>query len=477
MAHAGPSMNARFALLIDVGSTWTKGLAVALDDGALVRRCQHPTTLAQGIMHGAQAVINQLESHLPTGASVEFRAATSSAAGGLRVGAIGLVPDLTGLAAKQASLGAGARVVFSSGYAMADDEIEALYRARIDIILLTGGTDGGNTEVIIQNARRLAQANRLRPMAATVVLAGNKSARDPCLDILREGGFAVVVAGNVLPTINELSVESAQAAIREVFLDRIVEARGIHDLRAWATGGLLPTPRAVLEAAAFLADGPAALGTTVLVDIGGATTDVHSIGGENPPAHLLLRGLREPRVKRTVEGDLGLRVSAAAAADVLGAEMLSSAMGNSREDVIAEAQRRVDQPETLEDDDPFDRAVAIAAVAEALNRHAGFLERSPMARDTWFLVGKDLREARAVIASGGIFAVRPDARELLAQALLRSRGHGRLVPDESATLLIDSDYVMFAVGLLAARHAQAALRLAQHSLHLESSLTLNGTSP
>ena len=99
------------AHLIDVGSTWTKGLAVALPGGELLARHQHPTTLAEGIMQGVGQVVEQLSGM--SDAPVAFRAATSSAAGGLRVAAIGLVPDLTGVAARQASLGAGARVVFS----------------------------------------------------------------------------------------------------------------------------------------------------------------------------------------------------------------------------------------------------------------------------------------------------------------------------------------------------------------------------
>lgn len=463
------SNSGELALLIDVGSTWTKGVAVSLPEGRLLWRCQHPTTLAEGIMRGAQTVIDELQRNVPAGGRIAFRAATSSAAGGLRVAAIGLVPDLTGIAARQASLGAGARVVFTGAYALTSEDIEALRGARPDIILLSGGTDGGNREVITGNARVLASAHAQQSLDATVVLAGNRSARAECTATLQAAALEVVAADNVLPTIEGLKVESAQAAIRDVFLERIVHARGIDDLRAWASGGLAPTPRAVLDAAAFLADGAppqgiTAMGTTVLVDIGGATTDVHSIGGEEPPSGTVLRGLQEPRVKRTVEGDLGLRVSATAAADALGADTLSAALGTSADEVVAEAQRRVERPETLQDGDAFDRAVAIAAVAEALNRHAGTLTQSPLTREVWYQSGKDLREARCVIASGGVFAARPDAGALLTEALAAARQRDRLVPGAEVQLLVDRDYVMFAVGLLARTWPQAAARLAKYSL-------------
>lgn len=448
----------RVALLVDVGSTWTKGVAVSLDAGRLLARCQHPTTLAAGIMEGVRRVLGELEGAIA--GSVAFRAATSSAAGGLRVAALGLVPDLTGLAARQASLGAGARVVFTGSYALASDEMETLRNARPDIVLLCGGTDGGNTEVILANAKRLAEAR----LPAAVVLAGNKSVRSEALAILRGAQCEVHVADNVLPTIDTLNVESAQSAIRDIFLDRIVRARGIEDLREWASDGLLPTPRAVLDAAAFLAEGPARLGVTVVVDIGGATTDVHSIGASEPPPGTLLRGLPEPNVKRTVEGDLGLRVSAVAAAEALGAEALANHMGIDAEHLRREAADRVEHPETVKDEDHFDRVLAVAAVTEALNRHAGRLGRLPLQRDAWVQTGKDLRRTDVVIGSGGVFAARGDALELLAEAARNAAAQGdRLVP-QAPRVLLDRDYILFAVGLLAACHPDAALSLARRSL-------------
>lgn len=446
------------AHLIDVGSTWTKGLAVALDDGRLLARYQHPTTLTAGIMEGVSAVIRELETAVE--GTVAFRAATSSAAGGLRVAAVGLVPALTGFAARQASLGAGARVVYTGSYVLGADEIEALAGERPDIVLLTGGTDGGNTEVILANARHLAQAQ----LPAAFVLAGNKSVRAEVLALLHSAGCEVHVADNVLPAVDTLSIESAQAAIRDVFLERIVAARGIEDLRQWATGGLSPTPKAVLDAAAFMADGPLDLGTLVIVDIGGATTDVHSVGGSEPQAGTVLKGLPEPRVKRTVEGDLGLRVSAAAAADVLGAEELASTMGVTAEEVKHAAEHRVERPATIEAEDAFDRAVTVAAVAEALARHAGRLERLPLNRDTWAQTGKDLRRADVLVGSGGVFAARTDAVQLLGAAVRAATARGdRLVPD-TPRLFVDRDYVLFAVGLLAPRYPAVAAALARRSL-------------
>lgn len=455
------------AHLIDVGSTWTKGVAVSVDDGRLLARRQHPTTLEAGIMEGVDAIVAALETAVE--GTVVFRAATSSAAGGLRIAAVGLVPALTVFAARQASLGAGARVVFTGSYVLGADEIEAMRSARPDIVLLSGGTDGGNSEVILANAQSLARA----ALPTEFVLAGNKSARAEAFAILQAGGCEVHVADNVLPAIDTLNVDSAQAVIRGVFLERIVVARGIEALRDWAGGKLLPTPKAVLDAAAFLADGPAHFGTTVVIDIGGATTDVHSIGGSEPQPGTILKGLPEPRVKRTVEADLGLRVSAAAAADALGAKALAKNMGVSVEHFRQQAEGRVQRPGTIEPEDAFDRVVAVAAVAEALARHAGRLERLPLLRETWAQIGKDLRRADLVIGSGGVFAARTDALELLSAAVREAAARGdRLVP-ESGMLRVDRDYVLFAVGLLASGYPEAATSLALRSLGVRASVSAN----
>jgi len=333
---------------------------------------------------------------------------------------------------------------------------------RPDIVLLSGGTDGGNSAVILENARRLAEGG----LSAAVVLAGNKSARSEAKRILEAGGFEVRVADNVLPTIEAMNVESAQASIRELFLERIVTARGIEELRDWAEGGLLPTPRAVLDAAVFLAEGLPDSGSLVVVDIGGATTDVHSIGGSEPQPGVIIRGLPEPRVKRTVEGDLGLRVSAAAAADALGAEALARKIGATADGLREEADRRVKNTALLRQRDAFDRIVTVAAVAEALSRHCGRLEPLPLRKDQWLQVGKDLRHAKMLIASGGIFAGRPDADEMLGSAVSEAAASGRLIP-ENPHRLVDRSYCLFAVGLLAPRYPEAAAALAKASLGLQ----------
>lgn len=455
-------MSEQHALLVDVGSTWTKAVAVSLASGRLLARAQSPTSVREGVMLGVADALARIRAQV--GAEPAYRAATSSAAGGLRVAALGLVPDLTSAAARQASLGAGARVVFTGSFVLDGSDVARIAGVRTDIVLLSGGTDGGNRDVILENARRLAAAR----LGLAVVLAGNKSAAEEAAAILAAAGYDVRRAANVLPELDRLEVDSAQAAIRDLFLERIVTARGIGELRQWSAGRLLPTPRAVLEAASLLADGPAALGTTVVVDIGGATTDVHSIGSAQPAPGVVLRGLPEPHAKRTVEGDLGLRVSAAAAVEALESGGLGSVDGWTAEALRAEAARRTIETSVIAEDDEFDRVLGIAAVAEALSRHAGMLDELPTRPKSWTQRGKDLREAGVVIGSGGLFAARADASDLLSAAAEQANRSDRLVP-RSARLLVDRDYVLFAVGLLAEEKPEVATKLALASFGLETS--------
>ena len=117
-----------------------------------------------------------------------------------------------------------------------------------------------------------------------------------------------------MPDVNVLNVEPARDMIRKVFIDRIIEAKGLKRAEDFVEGILMPTPTAVLKAAQLL-PGEAVRkrewGISVVVDIGGATTDVHSIGlGDPVQAGVVRKGLPEPLAKRTVEGDLGIRYNA-----------------------------------------------------------------------------------------------------------------------------------------------------------------------
>ncbi|MBR6793303.1 MAG: glutamate mutase L, partial [Clostridia bacterium] len=161
----------RPVLLIDFGSTYTKLTAVDLEGECLLGTAAAYTTVQTDINDGLRAALAQLEQKTgPLSYSQTF--ACSSAAGGLRMVTSGLVPELTGEAARLASLGAGAKVVGVYAFQLTEDDLEEIAGLQPDIFLLVGGTDGGNTECILHNARMLASLKGSFP----IIIAGNRTA-------------------------------------------------------------------------------------------------------------------------------------------------------------------------------------------------------------------------------------------------------------------------------------------------------------
>ena len=315
------------ALLIDFGSTYTKLRAVDLGAGTLVAAGQGPSTVTTDVTVGLEAALADLDRKMGGLPDFRYRLASSSAAGGLRMVTVGLVKELTAEAARRAALGAGAKLVGSFAYRLTAGDVAAIVDLSPDVLLLSGGTDGGNSEVILHNARRLADS----ALACPVVAAGNREAAEEIAALFEAAGKSLVVAGNVMPAYQELDIDPARAAIRQIFIDRIVHAKGIDRAAAMFDAVLMPTPAAVLEGARVLSEGTegrSGLGPLVLVDIGGATTDVHSVANGDPVEEGVLQyGLPEPYVKRKVEGDLGMRHNAAAILDAAGPEAIAAEVG------------------------------------------------------------------------------------------------------------------------------------------------------
>ncbi|MDR3209277.1 MAG: glutamate mutase L [Oscillospiraceae bacterium] len=439
-------------VFLDFGSTFTKCAAFDLETETLTARVQTPSTVDTDVTVGLQRALALLAAELPiTEREIRGAVACSSAAGGLRLAVCGLVPDYTTKAAHLAALGAGAKVVGVFSYELSAAELAELDALAPDIVLLTGGTDGGDRKNAVHNAHMLARAARVQ----TVLYAGNKSARDEVAAAFYHSGKTVILAPNVMPDFGALNLDPVNAEIRSLFLTRIMDAKGISRVRGVISGVVMPTPAAVLEAAKLLADGTAAepgLGELLLTDVGGATTDVYSVARGAPTregAHLL--GLREPYAKRTVEGDLGVYHNL----DALSA--LVPEPGDTRA-----LRERYSVPEggamTR-----YQLLLSRAAVRTAVSRHAGTLERVATSNgEVWVQRGKDLTTVRRVIGSGGPLAFSSDPRFAL---------EGAATPDSPLVLTpshpeywLDERYILFAVGLLARAEPDKALRIAKKYL-------------
>lgn len=448
------------ALLIDFGSTYTKLRAVDLDNQRILGSGQGPSTIATDVMIGMQAALADLKIKLGHFPHFKYRLASSSAAGGLRMITVGLVRELTAEAARRAALGAGARLVGTFAYRLTNADIADITLLAPDVLLLAGGTDGGNSDVILHNARALAATNLLCP----IVFAGNRAALDEATTLLN--GKTVIATENVMPEFNVLNIEPARRAIRRLFIDRIVHAKGIDRAQAEFDQVLMPTPAAVLEGAKLLADGcegVAGLGPLLIVDPGGATTDVHSIAsGEPSVSGIILQGLPEPRAKRTVEGDLGMRHNASAIVSAIGCECIANDARLHSVSIPALLDRISKDAEHLPqnaEETAFDQALARAAVKLAVSRHCGTVETIYTAAGPATVQrGKDLSDVGIVIGTGGALVHSQNPRAILEMALALPSEPLSLRP-KKPKLVLDREYLLYACGLLAAVEPRIALEM------------------
>jgi uncharacterized protein (TIGR01319 family) len=454
------------ALLIDFGSTFTKILAVDLAAEEILAYAQSCTTVDTDIMVGLRRALDLLPSPLKN-ASYECKLSSSSAAGGLGMVTIGLIPELSAEAARRAALGAGAKVVKVYSFRLSVRELEELEGLKPDILLLAGGTDGGNREVILDNARLLAGSRIESP----ILIAGNKTAADEVQSILRAVGKITLLADNVMPEVNVLNVEPAREMIRKVFIERIIAAKGLKRAEDFVEGILMPTPTAVLQAAQLLSQGTGSekgLGDLVVVDIGGATTDVHSIGAGNPvQAGVARKGLPEPLAKRTVEGDLGLRYNAGTIFKLCGPERILENASLSHPDLSQKLERLSHCVETLPEspeDKDLDFALAACAARAAMERHTGSIEALWGPQGQYYIqYGKDLTGVEHLIGTGGIFIHHPQAGDILRKTLFSPQEPFSLRP-KNPNLYTDARYCLYAVGLLADRYPEVAFRIARKYL-------------
>ncbi len=323
------------------------------------------------------------------------------------------------------------------------------------MVLLTGGTDGGNTAAIVTAAAGLAGSGWRGP----VVVAGNPDARDEVEAAL--GDLPHVLADNVVPRIGVLAPGSARAAIREMFLAHVIGGKHLSqraDFTAMVTGA---TPDVVLTGVELLARGLSreqpGLGDVVVVDVGGATTDVHSVVELDPEEATLSREVvATTPITRTVEGDLGMRWSATSTVAEAGLD-----------DLVAAAEVRHADPGYLPTTDAGyaeDERIAAAAVGLALRRHAG---RSQVVVGPDGRVvertGKDLRDVDLLVGSGGVLRHgRPGVEDRVLAGSVGDVEGGWQLPVRPR-VVVDREYVLAAAGLLVERHPQAAYRLVRGS--------------
>jgi hypothetical protein len=419
-------------LTIEVGSTITKANGFRRGpEGVLEHLAQGfaPTSVAAGdVGLGVDQATADLEANSGLEVGDSEISVNSSAAGGLRMTVHGLTHGMTARAAREAALGAGALVKLVTAGRLSDSDLDEIQSIQPNIILLAGGVDFGEQELILRNAEGLASLKLNVP----VLYAGNSAIREPVRRIFEAAGIETLLADNVFPDVDVLNIEPVRRLIHEAFNRHIIHAPGMARLQELTHWGILPTPGAVLRGAELFAE---VLGDCLVIDVGGATSDVHSVT-EGSLEWTSKMTEPEPRAKRTVEGDLGVYVNARNIVELAGDPVWEAR--------LPDLQALPSTEQQLE----LTRWLCARAVEAASRRHAGVITDLYTATGRRQIVkGKDLTAVKWLVGTGGALTRVPGG-----EAILRAvcQGPGKyLMPRPEVRVVIDRDYLFSALGTLA----------------------------
>ena len=450
-------------LTVDFGSTYTKLTLIDVANAEIVATASAFTTITTDVLEGFNNAWQKILAQHPD-AHYDRLLSCSSAAGGLKMVALGLVPSLTSKAAKMAASSAGAKVVKTYAYEISHAEQEEIYEINPDLVLLCGGTDGGNKEVILANARRLAEIDR--PFA--IIAAGNKSASYDLEEIFAQCDKKCVVTENVMPEFGQINILPARQCIMDLFISRIIDAKGLGEVQKRAELEIIPTPFAVLKACELLSKGideeHPGWGDLMAVDLGGATTDIYSMTDGAPSMdNVLIKGIPEPYSKRTVEGDLGMRYSLKALEDETDVKALARAYGVTPEAIVDWVERCAASPDTVAEpgsqEQVIEEALAYSAVDIAVERHAGVISKvyTPIG-EMFTLVGKDLTQVPRLIGIGGALINSSDPARILSGSRFNPQRYEYAKPKEPHFYL-DKRYIIASMGLLSQVAPEVALTI------------------
>lgn len=414
------------------------GRRLITDDGTIIRRTSHDD--AEGC---------------------DIYISTSSAGGGLQMMVAGVVREMTAASAKRAALGAGAivmDVISANDKRRPHEQIQRIRELRPDMILLSGGTDGGNTTQVVQLAELVAPA-KPRPRFGSeyqlpIIFAGNADAQDSIRSTFSSGGFDLSVVDNLRPTLEQEQLGPARDRIHDVFLEHVMaHAPGYDKLMSWTNAPIMPTPGAVGDILQTIArtQGIHAVG----VDIGGATTDVFSV----------FDGV----FNRTVSANLGMsysisNVCAEAGMDnILRWVHLDMDERELRNRVKNKMIRPTTIPQTMEAL-VFEQAVAREALRLAYVQHKEFATSlkgvqqqrtvgDAFSQDSGGTSLVDNMKLDLLVASGGVLSHAPRMQQT-AMMLVDA-----FEPEGFTTLAKDSIFMMPHLGVLASVHERAAMEV------------------
>jgi len=485
-------------LATDCGSTTTKAILIEKHDGEyrLIVRGEAPTTVEapfEDVTMGVLNAVGEVEelsgrklldengkiiSPAKDGVGTDIYISTSSAGGGLQMMVAGVVRSMTAESAERAALGAGSivmDVIASNDKRLPHEQIERIRRLRPDMILLSGGVDGGTTTHVVEIAELIAAADP-RPRLGSgyklpVIYAGNVAARAAIKETL-EKKTDLSVVDNLRPVLERENLLPAREEIHELFMEHVMaQAPGYSKLMSWCDAPIMPTPGAVGSIIKTIADleNIEAVG----VDIGGATTDIFSV----------FQGV----FNRTVSANLGMSYSVS---NVFAEAGLPNVMRwvpfeMDERDLRNRVKNKMIRPTTIPQSMQeliFEQAIAKEALRLAFVQHKSFatmlkgVQQQRTIADAFEQTTSgatlvNMMTLNMLIGSGGVLSHAP-RRSQAALMMIDA-----FLPEGITRLAVDSIFMMPQLGMLAEVHKEAATEVFNKDclIHLGTCVTPAGT--
>jgi len=417
------------------------------------------TTVLDGdVTIGLKNAVKDIENQIGGSLTWDRMLATSSAAGGLRITVHGLMEQMTVKAAREAALGAGGIIKMVTAGRMRKSDIKRIHEINPNMIMIAGGTDYGERETSLYNAELISAEKFNIP----IVYCGNIENQEEIKDIFI--GQELYIIDNVYPMVDTLNVEPARKIIQEAFEKNIVKAPGMNKIKEMVNGSIMPTPGAVMESSKVLYD---IIGDLVVFDVGGATTDVHSVTeGSTIVLDMLVNP--EPKAKRTVEGDLGVFINSKNVIDLLDLRDL----GGLTKEYITQHIKPI--PTEVEDIN-VSSMLTRKALDVAISRHVGFIKRKYDGESGFVAYGKDLSEVKYIIGTGGALTRLPKGDEMLL-GIRYLKDEVTMLPKKGAKVLLDQNYIMACAGVLSRENKEVAEALLIQSLGITKNMEINEVS-
>ena len=448
-------------LVAEIGSTTTlvNAFNIHSENPTFVGRGVANTTVETNVIEGLQLAVEDLSMNLNVD-KIEYDEmfASSSAAGGLRMTVHGLVYEMTVRASKEAALNAGANIHLVTANKMTDRDLVKIKDVKPNIILVAGGTDYGERDTALYNMGKVLELNLDIP----VIYAGNIENHDEITEMFEKADKSqfLKIVENVYPRVDLLNILPLRKVIYETFEENIIHTKGMNHIFDMVNQSIMPTPGSVMESTMILREH---MGNIITIDVGGATTDIHSVSNPSDDFKDYQEG--EPLSKRTVEGDLGVFINHLNVLKLFKKNEILENISNSLEE-LDDILNNYTYISKTEAQTKLVYELTKKCTTLGLDRHVGDLKRVFTSSGQKIIPeGKDLTQVEHIVLTGGALINLENTEEIVRDYI--SKNPLKMVPNKNVKIYKDHDYIMASVGVLSLKYPDVAIKLLQKSLRNE----------